>query len=455
MALVAGSAEEFDLSHRFLNASSFFTTLNCILGVYINGQLGLGPVLVYIGVIFSILFGFVYCLGRIRHVRKFLIWPFTYLVLFYLSIQWFFNSGSQGGMQYFFFAAASATIIILPRRKRWIGFASYLVAVIVLVFSEYSNPALVSGYPTEFVRFIHVVISFSIALSMNLLLLAIVSWNQKTAVHLARRERRKREETLKKENQLITKSREQVLQRNSRMERELRLARAVQDSFSPTVPPQSEYTRFAFFYESTDTIGGDLFGFSEYNDGTIAAYIADVAGHGLSAAFLGGLVKMHLDGHLNLETSPSEVLATLNEYIISIHPDLFVTAVVSYFYPDGKVIYSNGGHPYPIVMKRKTGNVEKLQINETLLGVYSGSVWKDHELKLESGDKMLFYTDGVIEPLNSENEPFGFARLYSAWREATVAKGRLALESVLGSVREFTGASHMDDDITLISAERL
>jgi len=151
---------------------------------------------------------------------------------------------------------------------------------------------------------------------------------------------------------------------------------------------------------------------------------------------------------------PGEVLAAMNRRLQGLADERFVTAFYGVLDRRSRVLtYANAGHPYPLRYSPHTGAVEPLTAQGFLLGIMPDEVYRERSIELEPGDRLCFYTDGLIEARNEIGETFGTDRL----RACLTARGhepadRLT-EAVLTSQREFRGPHPLSDDVTLVMGE--
>ncbi|MFZ1614298.1 MAG: SpoIIE family protein phosphatase [Holophaga sp.] len=237
-----------------------------------------------------------------------------------------------------------------------------------------------------------------------------------------------------------------------RLEEELRVAREVQMRLLPDVSALAPAIRATIL--PAREVAGDYFDLFKLPDGRYAFLIADVSGKGTSAAFYAAETKGVLAALDKVALGPREVLTRLNAIWCETHPrQVFLTAIYGIFNPhDGTFAFARAGHPSGF-LRRGSGDVERLTPMgigigmspdrfEAMLGLAEG--------RLEPGDSLLFFTDGLSEAQNPEGEFFGEDRL-----ETALAAGPGDSKTcVLLAVDAFLEGRPLEDDLTLLVLER-
>ncbi|MFH0772140.1 MAG: CHASE2 domain-containing protein [Candidatus Omnitrophota bacterium] len=241
------------------------------------------------------------------------------------------------------------------------------------------------------------------------------------------------------------------------MERELSIARQIQMDFLPSSTPQAEDIDIAASIETAKAVGGDLYDFpsmtkfSVEDKDKLGVMIGDVSGKGVYAALF--MARSIADfRHLAAGVpSPSFVLAGLNKEIaLNYKTGLFVTMFyMIYDRFDKSLVYSNGGHP-PAICLKAAGQVEFLRAEGIPLGLMDSAVYSQTNVKLDAGDAIILYTDGVTEARNANKEEFGEKRLVQAVVNNRDLPVNRILEEIKAHLAKFVGAAPQYDDCTII-----
>lgn len=255
----------------------------------------------------------------------------------------------------------------------------------------------------------------------------------------------------------IAKLHEEVL-RQREMERDLDFATQVQLGFLPKERPKVLGYAFADYYEAALRVGGDYFDYISLPDGKLAVALGDVAGKGMPAALL--MARLYSSTRYQLFTTenPAVALNGLNKDIASSGlGHRFITFVLMVLDPaTGDVTIVNAGH-LPPFLRRHTGKIELVSKKESglPLGIVPDQEYKAVKIKLEPGDALFAYTDGITEAMNDDRDIYGRERLKKCVLRKFAGIGPL-LKSIISDVETFTGgATHSRDDTCCVGLERL
>lgn len=197
------------------------------------------------------------------------------------------------------------------------------------------------------------------------------------------------------------------------LEKELALARDLQNSLIPSNLPSGEGVEFATLFEPSAAIGGDYFDVLRLSSSELAVIIADVSGHGLSTGLRMAMLKAALLILIEETHQPEEILRRLDAVVRSnAEGRCFVTATLAMFdLRAGRLTLTNAGHP-PTYLVRDGGVQEILLPSSPLGGL--GQRYARRELTLDRGDVVVWLSDGVFEETNAAGEPFGYDRIETA-----------------------------------------
>jgi sigma-B regulation protein RsbU (phosphoserine phosphatase) len=207
------------------------------------------------------------------------------------------------------------------------------------------------------------------------------------------------------------------------------------------------------FTEPAAEVGGDLYDVIPMPDRSWLVYVADVAGKGLSAALMMAALSAKIRSLAPLHTDVSKLLAHVNQemHALMVEEGFFATIVLGKFSPGtGSVQIVRAGHPYPLWVTDR-GLRELSQIHGIPLGVESPTGYKEEEVVLSPGERLIFLSDGVTEAKNEKNELFGDDRLADYFK---TAHGLPRAEGLLESIDAWRGNAAMNDDLTLLEIWR-
>jgi GAF domain-containing protein len=242
-----------------------------------------------------------------------------------------------------------------------------------------------------------------------------------------------------------------------RLERELQLAREIQQAFIPGVLPQLPGWDLIGAWHAARQVSGDFYDVFRLPGDRLAIVIADVADKGMPAALFMVLTRTLVRAAAQERVSPADVLARVNDLLV---PDaqhgMFVTGIyVSLALKTGRLTYANAGHTRPFLLRASTGQVETLDTGGMALGVMEGLELQDQTVELAAGDSLVLYTDGVTEAFSEGGELYGRERLHEALQDVVGSSARMVLDTIRESVMHFAGESPTSDDVTLAVLHRL
>jgi sigma-B regulation protein RsbU (phosphoserine phosphatase) len=233
----------------------------------------------------------------------------------------------------------------------------------------------------------------------------------------------------------------------SEIQRELDLARRIQLSLLPASLPDSAVFRIAARYVPMNSVAGDLYDVLCADAHHVGLLIADVSGHGVPAALIASMVKMAAISQRDHSAHPAQLLSGMNRALCGNTQGQYVTAAFVYLDAEaGQLRYAAAGHP-PMLRLRK-GNVEEIAENGILLAAVDGSPYTDIAVPLEPGDRLLLYTDGLVEARNAAGAIFGEASLIGTFKHSGGLTPAEAADRIIDTVQQW--ARLQDDDLTVL-----
>jgi sigma-B regulation protein RsbU (phosphoserine phosphatase) len=240
------------------------------------------------------------------------------------------------------------------------------------------------------------------------------------------------------------------------LQQELEVARNIQLSILPQkfLPfPQQKRFELDAFIETAQEVGGDFYDFFMIDSNKLGFVIGDVSGKGVPAAIFMAVSKTALKSTA-LRNLPADVcLQTINKTLTRESlAHMYVTVIFGILdIKNGVVEYCNAGHNAPYILKND-GNITPLQATGGIpLGYIEDYVYEKHSIRLEPGETIFFYTDGVTEALNSKEHEFTEQRLIQALKQHNAAPLSKLNRSIVKEIKKFTGGIPQSDDITLLA----
>jgi sigma-B regulation protein RsbU (phosphoserine phosphatase) len=240
------------------------------------------------------------------------------------------------------------------------------------------------------------------------------------------------------------------------MEEELRLARTVQEFFSPKKSLVSGHYRIAGANFPSLEVSGDYYDFFPAMNHLIAFSIADVAGKGVPASLIMASYRATFRTVAPFTASARQMVLRLNQILLdTVRPQDFVTAFVGVFDPDtGELSYCNAGHNAPFLVSGD-GSFRRLEVGGPVLGILSAAEWLEGRLRLQHDEVLLCFTDGATEARNRAGEEYGEARLIDAVRANMSLTPYRLCTALYASVRTFVGTTRQTDDTTYLAIKRM
>ena len=235
---------------------------------------------------------------------------------------------------------------------------------------------------------------------------------------------------------------------------ELSVARQIQSSILPQAMPRVAGLTLAARYRPMSAVAGDFYDFVEIDQQQLGVLVADVSGHGVPAALIASMVKVALAAQRERADQPAAVLAGLNETLWDRLGGQYVTA--AYLFIDTRsalMRYAAAGHPQMVHVTHGGQDVREIEKNGLALGFMRDVQDKELELQLEAGDRLLLYTDGLIEAENASEDFFGLARVKIALTAGAALAPGAAADALLDTMDAWSGRPAADDlTIVLVDA---
>jgi PAS domain S-box-containing protein len=245
--------------------------------------------------------------------------------------------------------------------------------------------------------------------------------------------------------------------RLARSNAELQIAAEIQKSFLPEVIPQMAGVDIAARTVMAKEVGGDFFDVIPYeimvlDKGMLGLLVADVSGKGVPAALFMALSRIVVRVNALWHSNPAEVIYSSNNTITNDSKSgMFVTLFFGLLNEkDRSLSYVNAGHNPPLVFRSRDSTFEKLLPTGIALGAMENQEYKSQSLKIDRGDVVVMYTDGVTESINSKEALFGEKRLIKVIQKNAHLSAQMILGEILSSVKAFAGDMPQFDDITLL-----
>ena len=249
---------------------------------------------------------------------------------------------------------------------------------------------------------------------------------------------------------------ESLRQASARLKRDLQAAAEIQQAQLPKELPNSEQYRYAWRFRPCQELAGDTLNIMSLDDRYTVVYVLDVCGHGVRASLQSFSLSQDLrprqDGPNLL--SPEEVFTRLNvKYPIDMQTGMFFTILYGVLDTQtGDFTFCSAGHPGPILI-RQGQSPRIIETQSYPIGISSEADYRSETIHLESADKLILYTDGVVEALSSRDILFGEDRLLKTLQRNRDAAIEETLDAVMKSLENWACHVNLRDDVSLVGIE--
>jgi sigma-B regulation protein RsbU (phosphoserine phosphatase) len=242
-----------------------------------------------------------------------------------------------------------------------------------------------------------------------------------------------------------------------RIDEEMRIARSIQENLQP---PESYENAWIELYGSSrpsSEVGGDLMDYYPVGESRLGLLVGDVSGKGIPAAIFSAMLDGHFYGLSSLRHPREDLgslLVELNRYLVKkSRLQKFVSIVFGIIEAEGELVYVNAGHNPPIHVTAG-GEVCRLASGGMILGMFEEAAYDCGFTRLDAGDVLLLYSDGITEARNSAREQFSMARLEALAAAHRHLGARAIHRTVLGELNRFVAGAPLSDDVTLLVVKK-
>ena len=233
---------------------------------------------------------------------------------------------------------------------------------------------------------------------------------------------------------------------------DLALARAVQQALLPRECPRFVGTTSAAKYRPVEHVGGDFYDFTQLGVEQISLLIGDVVGHGIHSALVMAMLLGHLRANRPERLRPAHIIVEANELLVELGDNTGEILLCSLFYgvldiPSQVLFYVDAGHPPPLCCRGE--RIAPLTSNAQLLGAAQFQTAEQCH-QFEPGDRLVLYTDGVVETRDSQGQLYSLHRLQQALPTLAGRTAQQTVETIFSQLDSFSSGQGPDDDATLV-----
>ncbi len=242
------------------------------------------------------------------------------------------------------------------------------------------------------------------------------------------------------------------------LDKELDVARTIQSGFWPKKIPEIPNYQISGYSRAAKSVGGDYFDYIEIpNSDNWGFTVADVSGKGVPASLLMATMRASLRSHVENNRSVVDSMKLVNKIIYEDSPlDKFITAIYGVLDTNKNTYrYVNAGHNNPILVKPKEKKIEHLNTSGVMLGIVNPIEFQEFVIEINVGEKLVIFSDGIPEAVNTEEEFFEDERLEQWLIDNSELGASQMMAKLLDTLYNFTNGADQSDDITLIIIERV
>lgn len=238
-----------------------------------------------------------------------------------------------------------------------------------------------------------------------------------------------------------------------KFQRQVDIAGEIQRRMLPDEPPPHSGLEFGCVYDPTLQVGGDFYDFLELSNNQLGLCVADVVGKGLPAALMMASVRSALRAFAHYGHDLEEVMTQTNRHMCrDTLVSEFATIIFGVFAADGKSFtYCNAGH-LPVIRLRNEKFTEHMT-GGMVIGVLEQAKYEVEIITIESGDILVFVTDGVTEAMDFQGVQYGWDRLLESIQKHQALEAKTLAQQILWDVRRFVGLAEQSDDITIVAVK--
>ena len=237
----------------------------------------------------------------------------------------------------------------------------------------------------------------------------------------------------------------------ARLEQDLQTAHEFQQALLPKAAPSLGFFEAAASMVPCRMIGGDFFEYVALDNGALGFTLGDVAGKGAPAGLLGARIQEIFSAHAPVSAEPAATISRINSALLRKSLESrFVTMVYGILYPDGRLRYCNAGHNPPVLVTSK--GVQRLETGGLIVGLFDDAVFEEETIRLEPGDLLVIFSDGISEANNQSGEEFGDSRIIQSVQQHASGDRdpAVVLRSLFAHLRAFTVDELQGDDMTAL-----
>lgn len=240
--------------------------------------------------------------------------------------------------------------------------------------------------------------------------------------------------------------------------KELSRAKNIMQKIMPSNLPKSSGLSYGVSHIPLEQVGGDFYDVSELEDSKFSILIADISGHGLSAAVLAAMSHMVLKNfEPDIKLSPSLFLTTLNHMLYGKLAGNFLTAFHGIIdLKENTILCANAGHHAPFLIQKSTSSIAQLDVKGKILGLIPDLFYEEKTFSFGPGNRLVLYTDGITEHMSKDhNKRYDEDLFQKAILKSIVMDAQNSANDLIKSAKDYVGSNEFADDVTVLLVDRI
>jgi serine phosphatase RsbU (regulator of sigma subunit) len=253
----------------------------------------------------------------------------------------------------------------------------------------------------------------------------------------------------------LKKAHDLLVEKNMIINKELQAAKKIQQFIIPDTFSHISYPSITGRYLPKEDIGGDFFDVYPITPETIGFLIADVTGHGIPAALIVTMTKMIFSIYAPKYKSTAALLTRVNSEIHELLlENQYITGFYAIYNKEQNILrFTNAGHVHPYLYRRSKNKIITLDTNGFFLGIQEESVYEEKAVRIEKGDRLFLFTDGITELRNYQKNEFGNDALKQLLLDNHDIYGDIFCNKILQSIKAYSYKNIINDDISFLNIE--
>jgi serine phosphatase RsbU (regulator of sigma subunit) len=250
-----------------------------------------------------------------------------------------------------------------------------------------------------------------------------------------------------------------VLEQQKLMDNELDIAKRVQTAMLPSLEKFAfaDKCKIEVYYNAHVFIGGDMYDFLSYGKDRLGVVVADVSGHGPSAAMIMAILKTLLINESNDLPPPSILMERLNKKLFHITPhEYYVTLCLCLIdFSEGTLRHISAGHPSPFIFSKEREDIIQFKNYGLIAGMFDSEQYTEEEINVKKGDRIFLYSDGIFEVFGKDEKIYGFDRLKEFLKTNRHLSNREIIEKLVSELNDYWDKITERDDEVIVLIEIL